>query len=248
MQTLSCSDINHCERTMKLLTFISFKGGAGKTTALMAIASCLLNRGKKIAIFEADDNRPISQWRDYARTKQTWDENCEVITADTLEDFEAGYGKAEQGGYEIALVDSQGGGSELNDTILINSDFVVLPTALTVLDTDETIETFKYVVNRLADEGGDMNVAILKTRVPTGKLTKAQSRTSELLDELPIFTSVLHNRNAFEDMKFRGLLHQTAEQLEQNPADKLLAGNFHTAIKEADTLAGDLLDALQGEN
>ncbi|MBD8893571.1 AAA family ATPase [Labrenzia suaedae] len=33
---------------MKIVTFMSFKGGAGKTTALMAIASCLIQRGKKL--------------------------------------------------------------------------------------------------------------------------------------------------------------------------------------------------------
>ncbi|MBD8893570.1 hypothetical protein IG616_18640 [Labrenzia suaedae] len=90
-----------------------------------------------------------------------------------------------------------------------------------------------------------LSAAILKTRVPTGKLTVAQNRTSDLLDKLPAFSNVLHNRNAFEDMKFRGLLHKSLEKTVANPNDKLFAKNFQTAIDEADAIALDILGELE---
>lgn len=230
---------------MKIVTFMSFKGGAGKTTALMAIASCLIHRGKKIAIFEADINRPISQWRKNARSKETWDDGCKIFIAETFQKFEEAYGQAEAEGTEIVLVDAQGGGTDLNDAILVNSNFVVLPTALTSLDTDETLETYQHAVKLAMREQISLSAAILKTRVPTGKLTVAQNRTSDLLDKLPAFTNALHNRNAFEDMKFRGLLHKSLEKTVANPNDKLFAKNFQTAIDEADAITIDILGELE---
>ncbi|MET1416787.1 AAA family ATPase [Roseibium sp. HPY-6] len=231
---------------MKIVTFMSFKGGAGKTTALMAIASCLIKRGKKIAIFEADINRPISRWRNNAKAKETWDDACQVFIAETLDAFESAYAQAEENGTELVLVDAQGGGTDLNDTILVNSKFVVLPTALTSLDTDETLETYQHAVKLAMREQIALSAAILKTRVPTGKLTVAQNRTNDLLDKLPVFTSALHSRNAFEDMKFRGLLHKSLEKTIANPNDKLFAKNFQTAIDEADAITLDILGELEG--
>ena len=35
---------------MKMITFASFKGGAGKTTAVMAVTSALADMGKRIAV------------------------------------------------------------------------------------------------------------------------------------------------------------------------------------------------------
>ncbi|WP_040617636.1 hypothetical protein [Roseibium sp. TrichSKD4] len=230
---------------MELVNFTSFKGGAGKTTALMAVCSCLLERGKKVAIFEADDNRPISKWRDNAIEKGTWHDNCSVLIADTLSNFEAAYEEASKSGYHIALADSQGGGSNLNDMILINSDFIVLPTALTTLDADEVIETYQHVIKTLAREGLEIDLAILKTRVPTSKLTQSQMRTSTLLDELPVFSQPLHLRDAFADMKFKGLLHQTILKMKQNPNDALHASHFQKAIDEADIITADILSALE---
>ena len=50
---------------MKLIAFTSFKGGSGKSTTLMAVASILAERGMKVACFEADDNEPLATWRGY---------------------------------------------------------------------------------------------------------------------------------------------------------------------------------------
>ena len=51
---------------MKLITFASFKGGAGKTTATMAVCSSLIARGKKVALIDADENTPLLDWQEEA--------------------------------------------------------------------------------------------------------------------------------------------------------------------------------------
>ena len=43
---------------MKRIAFASFKGGAGKTTAVMAVTSSLIAKGKCVALIDADENTP----------------------------------------------------------------------------------------------------------------------------------------------------------------------------------------------
>ena len=69
---------------MKLITCCSFKGGAGKTTALMGLCSAFATEGKTVALFEADENRPLTRWKANALVNNTWDPQCEVFVADDL--------------------------------------------------------------------------------------------------------------------------------------------------------------------
>ena len=172
---------------MKLITCCSFKGGAGKTTALMAICSSLINAGKRVALFEADENRPLTKWKENALLAGSWDDKCAVFVADELEALEGSYEAAQKGGFDFALADTHGGSSELNNTIIASSDFLVLPSMLTPLDIDETLATYRYVVELMIGEALKIPAAILKQRVPVGRLTLSQVAASELLSELPLF-------------------------------------------------------------
>lgn len=76
---------------MKLVTFTSFKGGAGKSTALMAAVPGLLASGKRLALLEADENDTLALWRSNARDSGTWDEAVTIHEAADLGSFEASY-------------------------------------------------------------------------------------------------------------------------------------------------------------
>lgn len=69
---------------MKLVTFTSFKGGAGKSTALMAAVPGLLAAGKRLALLEADENDTLALWRSNARESGTWDEAVTILEATDL--------------------------------------------------------------------------------------------------------------------------------------------------------------------
>ena len=69
---------------MKLISCCSFKGGAGKTTALMGLCSAFATQGKSVALFEADENRPLTKWKENAIRHNAWDPNCEVFIADEM--------------------------------------------------------------------------------------------------------------------------------------------------------------------
>jgi cellulose biosynthesis protein BcsQ len=221
---------------MKLVTCCSFKGGAGKTTILMGLCTSLVANGKPVALFEADENRPLTRWRENGIVNDAWDQACEVFVADELPLLESAYETAERRGYEYALVDTHGGSSELNNTIIASSDFLVVPTMLTPLDIDEALATYRYIVELLMVENLQIETAILQQRVPVGKLTQSQKAAAEMLSVLPLFNAPMHERDAFAAMKDRGMLHMTLRNIASNAAMRLQQRNHQTAMDELASL------------
>lgn len=229
---------------MKVVSFASFKGGCGKTTALKAICSMLVFLGKKVAIFEADIQNPLQKWRERAIPQGTWDETCKIFISDDMNSFEKAYEEAEEEGFEIVLIDTHGGASELNQSILINSDFIIIPSALTDMDIQSTLDTMLYIVRLFQAENETANTALLWQRFPTSRLTTAERMYLQQLETLDQFEEKLHKRDPFTSIGSSGMLHLTFKNLTENPKLKLKAHNFGVAVNEAEALTKALLEVL----
>ncbi|CUX65776.1 Protein virC1 [Agrobacterium tumefaciens str. Kerr 14] len=231
---------------MKLITCCSFKGGAGKTTALMGLCSALAADGKTVALFEADENRPLTRWMDNAIDAGTWDTSCAVFVAEELALLEDVYRQAEIAGYDYALADTHGGSSELNNTIIASSDFLLVPTTLTPIDIDEALSTYRYIIELLIAENLHAHTAALQQRVPVGRTTQSRRAAARLLSVLPQFETPMFERDAFAAMKQRGMLHLTLARMAANPGARLMAQNYETALAEVKALAAFVLQTLEG--
>lgn len=232
---------------MKLITFASFKGGVGKTTGLMAVASMLASRGKKIAIMDADPNAPIASWEKSGKAKGTWDPLATVYEAQNETLFEDAYEKATEQGCEYALVDTHGGISELNQMMLVNSDFIVVPSGVTDLDVKSTLQTMAYAIELFQAEGERIEIAILWSRFPTQKLTAAEREYHDMienLDNIMLFETIMHKRDAFTSLGSSGMLHLSHKKLSENPKMRLKARTFGVGVNEADRVTLDILETL----
>lgn len=230
---------------MKLVTFCSFKGGAGKTTALMGLSSALVKSGRRVALFEADENRPLSRWQDNAVKRDAWDPNCGIFVADELPLLEAAYQEADESGFDYVLVDTEGGSSELNNTIIASSDLLIVPTMLTPLDVDEALATYRYIIELLMGEHLVIPTAILRQRVPVGRMTISQRSVSDMLCALPLTESPLHERDAFACMKDRGMLHLNIEKAAADPAMRLALRHLEHAMEELRLLGDFVTETLE---
>ncbi len=226
---------------MKLITFASFKGGSGKTTSVMAVCSSWSAQGKKVALIDTDENAPLIDWQEAAQRSGTWSNNCKVFPADDLRSFELAYETADNERFDITIIDTRGGGSELNNACMVNTNAVIIPSTLTTLDMTAALTTFEHTVELLQAMRIDLPVALLIQRVPVGKLTISQKLDLERLSELPRCETILHARDAFAAIGKRGLLHQTYEQFAKDPMKQISASHIATAMLEADALAKNLL-------
>jgi len=51
------------EHTMPVICAANPKGGAGKSTTILAIACAIAEQGGRVTIIDADPNKPITDWR-----------------------------------------------------------------------------------------------------------------------------------------------------------------------------------------
>ncbi|MCF3931798.1 hypothetical protein L1787_00015 [Acuticoccus sp. M5D2P5] len=228
---------------MKIIAFTSLKGGAGKSTALMAAASVLVEAGLRIACFEADDNRPLAVWKNNGTSEKTWDDNCRLYPAFDTDQFATAVEHATTDGCEIALVDTRGGGSDLNQAILLNADVVVIPTSLSVMELDEALQTLEYVVEVHKAAAMEAPAGLLINRIPTTSLSSRERYNLELLAEMPVLDTTLPTRRAYADIKALGHLHLYHRQLMQQSSKRVMASHIRLALIEARKLTAELLDA-----
>lgn len=229
---------------MKQITFASFKGGAGKTTAVMAVTSSLVEAGKSVALIDADENMPLLEWRDNALKADTWSDAISVYEADDLRSFEQAFEDSSSKKFDYAIIDTRGGGSELNNACLINTNLAIIPSALTQLDMTQALSTFEHVIELYGSMNVEITTALLIQRVPVGKLTVSQRQDLEALSKLPCCETKLHSRDAFASLGKRGLLHRVHDQMVADPMKRISASHMATAMDEARSLSNDLVEAL----
>ncbi|TNH04058.1 ParA family protein [Testudinibacter sp. TR-2022] len=111
---------------MKVISFLNPKGGAGKTTAVINIATCLVKSGYKIAVVDTDPQRSISNWNQ--QDKAIFD----LYTAENEKDV---YQVRKQlTGYDYVVIDGAGSLSIITAAAIMVSDLVIIPVASSPLD------------------------------------------------------------------------------------------------------------------
>ena len=89
---------------MRVVAFISPKGGAGKTTAALTLALGLLDRGQRVAMIDSDPNKPLIQWIKLPGCP----ENLSVHPAPTLQDINDALRDARRRNPDWIILDTEG--------------------------------------------------------------------------------------------------------------------------------------------
>ena len=191
---------------------IALAGGTSVITGadgryLLDEVAAHLDPDRRIALFEADDNQPLALWRRHAEARGQWDARCALYPALDLDALERAFEAAESDGCDIALVDTRGGGSEFNQTILLNAALIVVPTNLSSIEVDEALQTLRYVIELMRSAGELRPLGLAINRVTPGRLSAGERDGLEILKTLPIFEARLSSRRVFADLKGLGHLH-----------------------------------------
>lgn len=228
---------------MEIVSFVSFKGGAGKTTALEILCSAILARGRPVALIESDENAPLGQWRTNARKEETWDEACKIYPGGSPQLLLESIVAAEASGVDYLLIDTQGGGSELNNAAIVNSSLVIVPTAITSADIPRCIDTLAFLdeLRRAENLESTLLIAILVTRFPLN-LNKSRQESLDKLADFPLFQTIIRERDALAGIEDTGMLHLALSK--RAAISPILATHFRSAMKEAMQLADEITSIL----
>jgi len=179
---------------MPIVTLASPKGGAGKTTAAIILATELAERGTTVTIIDADPNKPITRWAGKPGRPASLTVVSDV-TEDTLIDaIEAAARKT-----AFVIVDLEGTASLMVAQAMSRSDLVVIPTKGSALDAMEAIKAIRFI--RLQERGYRRTIpfALVFTQTnPAIRPRTLKSIEAEMVEQgVPMFKTPIHERDAY---------------------------------------------------
>ncbi|MGV2433289.1 MAG UNVERIFIED_CONTAM: ParA family protein [Rickettsiaceae bacterium] len=153
---------------MYIITVASTKGGVGKSTFILNLATLMLNKGKKVAVLDADAQGTIGKWsrlREHMISQGDKIPGLFVASARGEALLDIAESKKNQGFF--VLIDSPGVDDENMRAALIRSDFVISPCPPSPVDLWE-VESLANILKRLKiAQGREIPMLLLFTKVPT---------------------------------------------------------------------------------
>ncbi len=181
----------------KVISFISRKGGTGKTTNAINLATMLHSLGNKVLLVETDTNYTLNTLRKMELFK-TGAKDAQLFPIHASDDEQIaqdidGLRKQE---YDYIILDTAGKTTDLNiKKICVSSNLVIIPTSLSqndLLVTFQTVEDLKPA----RELNSELTIAILPNRIHGS--TKTKTITS-ILNELDatILDNFVPSKNLF---------------------------------------------------
>lgn len=125
---------------MPVVSMVSSKGGAGKTTAALVLAGEVADAGVHVILIDADPNRPLDAWA----KRPNRPENIEVVVDESVETIVDTIDDA-RARAKFVVVDLEGTASDRIGFAISRSDLVLIPVQGSVLDAAEAVKSIKLV-------------------------------------------------------------------------------------------------------
>ena len=117
---------------MPVIVFASPKGGAGKSTSAVVLATQLALKGATVTAIDADPNRPVSQWAQRPGCPKNMTVLADVSEATIIETIEEAAQRT-----TFVVVDLEGTASMTVAYAISRADLVIVPTQGSQLDAIE---------------------------------------------------------------------------------------------------------------
>lgn len=179
---------------MPTISFASSKGGAGKSTSAVLLATELASRGASVTIIDADPNQPVSRWS----KKPGCPEKLTVIggvTEETLIDtIDTAARKT-----AFVIVDLEGTATLMVAQAMSRADLVIIPTKGSELDAIEAVKVIKFIGRQEKVYNKAIPFAVLFTQTnPAVRPRTLRSLEQDMQQQgIPLFGTALHERDAF---------------------------------------------------
>lgn len=180
---------------MSVIAFVNQKGGCGKTSGAVHLASWLLANGQSVALFDADVQTSAHRWLGVL------DSDIPCYCAPTQDDLIDRVTEA-QGSTDYVIVDGPAQLGDVTRAILLIADSAVIPVQPTGLDLDSAIDAVKIVRQarkvRKGDHGPKASL-YLSRAVKGSRLKKESADVLNSFEDIPLLRSVIHQRQCIAD-------------------------------------------------
>ena len=215
---------------MPVITVANPKGGAGKSTTTLVLATTLASQGASVVILDCDPNRPIQGWR-AGGSKNPVIVDGEINESNITQKLDD-YRKRVQ----FVFVDLEGTASRLMSRALARAQLVVIPIQASPTDAELAAKAIHLIQEEEAAFEKTIPYRILFTRTSPAIATKLEKAIVGQLQqgEVPTFRTHLNERAAY-----KSLFYHQLDLTELDPAE---VNGLPAARENALRLAEELVD------
>jgi chromosome partitioning protein len=219
---------------MPVIAFVSPKGGAGKSTSAVILATELAQKGASVAVIDADPNKPVSQWASREGKPENLHVIADVTEKSIIDDIEAAAAEM-----TFTIVDLEGTASVMVAYAISRADLVVIPTQGSQLDASEAAKAVKLIRQQEKAFLRKIPYAILYTRTSPAIRPRTIRHIQERFKQHGVraFETQIHERDAYRALfSFGGTLSSLS------PSE---VSNLSGAIENARAFAAELVTMLR---
>ncbi len=196
---------------MPVISFASPKGGVGKSTSALVLASGLSVAGASVTVIDGDPNRTLETW---AKATKEPGFSCRTLPSDNaiIDQIEEAASSS-----QFVIVDLEGTANLAMSRAISRTDLVIIPLQASPVDARQASRAIKLVV----DEGRALRRGIpyrmLFTRVNPAIATRDEKEIRSQFKGagIPTFETALNDRAAFRAIftHYRSLWNLEDEQV-----------------------------------
>lgn len=136
-------DDDHPERTLRIIAVVNQKGGSGKTTVTVNLATYAAARGDTVSVIDLDPQTSASKWSEVRleTTGLTNPATCDIPHIGLFQMLEA----VRQQGCDLALIDTPPQLNSIAMHAVDAADLVILPTRLSKVDASALDTTLQQI-------------------------------------------------------------------------------------------------------
>jgi chromosome partitioning protein len=219
---------------MPTVVFATPKGGAGKSTSAVILATQLALKGAAVTILDADDNKPICEWAKLGRKPDNIMVNGDVTEETIIDDIDRAAEKT-----PFVIVDLEGSANMTVAYAISRADLVIIPTQGSRLDAKEAAKAIKLIKQQEKAFHKTIPFAILFTRTPAAIRPRTLTHTQGEFykHSIPTFRTQIHERDAFKALfSFGGALESL---------DPTQVSNLENAVANAREYASEVVAILK---
>lgn len=231
---------------MAVIAVSNPKGGAGKSTSTLLLATYLAEQGGTVCVIDADPRQPLVRWKDQKKTKTTVEIVGKVMERNIVDMIEQ-----HRKNFQFVFIDLEGTGSVMVSRSISRADFVIIPVQASPEDVWAAADAIALVkaeeqLLRFAAPNKSIPYRVLlnRTNAPGAPVGGIQRELLEEVGELdmPMFRTSIARREAFMAVFLEG------RTLAEMSKAGVKAGNLESALQNMHEVAEELVSILEGKD